>query len=378
MQYRKFKDINLSAIGLGMMRLPVAESGGFGKSGTDIEKTTEMVRYAVENGVNYIDTAFNYMSAESEKVTGIALDGIRDKVYIATKAPTWLFKESSDFDTILAKQLNRLKTDHIDFYLLHSMNKKTWKKTVVDLGIIEKLFQAKKDGKIKYAGFSFHDDYDTFKEIIDTCDWDFCQIQLNYLDTKNQAGIKGLEYAFSKNIPVNIMEPLRGGYLADIPESVKKVFDTSEHKKSPVEWGLDYLWNRKEVCVVLSGMSNIEQVKENIEYASRASIGMIDEKGAVLYDKACNEFGKLHTIPCTGCSYCMPCPKNVAIPYNFNAYNQYKTSHDYAANKRLYDNWVPMFGEKSSACVGCKKCEEICPQHIKISEWMPKITELFK
>lgn len=377
MQYRKFKDAELSAIGFGMMRLPKAENEGFGKSGTDVEKTIEMVRYAVEHGVNYIDTAFNYMSAESEKITGIALEGIRDKVYIATKAPTWLFKESSDFDAILEKQLGRLKTDHIDFYLLHSMNKKTWKNTVVDLGILDKLLQAKKDGKVKYIGFSFHDDYNTFKEIIDACDWDFCQIQLNYIDTENQAGLKGLKYAYSKNIPVMIMEPLKGGYLADVPESVKNVFN-AENKKTPVEWAFDYLWNKKEICVVLSGMSALEQVQENIEYASRSSIGMLDKNDTAVYEKACNEFNKLHTIPCTGCSYCMPCPKNVAIPYNFTAYNQYETNHNFDANKRLYDNWVPMFGEKSSACVGCKKCEDICPQHIKISEWMPKITELFK
>lgn len=374
MQYREFgkTGVKVSPIGFGMMRLPADTEGN-----VDEERAIKMLRSAIDNGLNYVDTAFNYHGGNSEKITGKALlDGYRDKVYLATKAPAWMFKSGDDFDTILDKQLERLQTDHIDFYLLHAMNAIAFEKKVLRYGVMERLEAARAAGKIKYVGFSFHDKIDVFKNICDAYNWDFCQIQLNYIDTKYQAGIEGLKYAASKGMGVSIMEPLRGGYLANVPAAVKDIFDKTN--KTPVEWGLDYLWNMPEVSIVLSGMSDEEQIAQNLEYASRSSAGMFTKEDEEVIEKVQGVFASYDTVPCTGCSYCLPCPKGVGIPYNFVVYNNYKTGSPFEEEKKRYNEWVPMFGQKASACVACHKCEEICPQHINIVERLKKVAETFE
>lgn len=374
MQYRDFgrTGAKVSPIGFGMMRLPLNADGSVNE-----DEAVKLLRSAIDGGLNYVDTAFNYHGGNSEKITGKALqDGYREKVYLATKAPAWMFKSGEDFDTILEKQLTRLQTDHIDMYMLHAMNAIAFEKKVMRYGVLERLIKAREDGKIKYIGFSFHDKLDVFKNICDSFDWDFCQIQLNYIDTEYQAGIEGLKYAASKGMAVSIMESLRGGYLANVPEAVKKVFD--ETGKSPVEWGLDYLWNMPEVSVVLSGMGTPEQAEQNLRYAENSYIGMLDNGGLDVIKKAQDIFASYDTIPCTGCSYCLPCPKSVGIPYNFVVYNNYKTGGSFEAEKKRYNEWIPMFGQKASGCIGCRKCEEICPQHIKISERLKDVAAVFE
>lgn len=374
MQYRDFgkTGVKVSPIGFGMMRLPADNEGN-----VDEQQAIKILRTAIDNGLNYVDTAFNYHGGNSENITGKALlDGYRDKVYLATKAPTWMFKGPDDFDEILDKQLNRLQTDHIDMYLLHTMNAISFEKKVLRYGVLDKLKAAREAGKIKYIGFSFHDKLDVFKNICDSFDWDFCQIQLNYLDTKYQAGLEGLKYAADKGFAVSIMEPLRGGFLANVPAPVKAIFD--EKGKSAVEWGLDYLWNMPEVSIVLSGMSTEEQVLQNIEYASRSSAGMLGEEGMNTIKKAQEIFASYDTIPCTGCSYCLPCPKGVGIPYNFVVYNNFQINEDLELETGKYNNWVTMYGKKASECVGCHACENICPQHLNVVECLKKVSETFE
>lgn len=385
MQYRKLGRIKepVSAIGLGMMRVPLLDgSEGFNgaKAGQiDRPAALRILREAVDLGINYIDTAYNYLSGESEVITGEALkEGYRDKVILVSKAPTWLFKSSDDFDKYLHEQLRRLGTNHIDLYLLHSMTKVTWPKTVLRYDIPKKLEEAKAAGKIRYIGFSFHDTLDQFRSIIDYYDnWDTCQIQLNYMDTNYQAGIAGLEYAASKGLGVSIMEPLRGGYLARLPQDANQIFCNANPNRPPAEWAFDFLWDRPEVGVVLSGMTSIQQVKENVSFAERSRTGMLSEQEKTVYRDVLDCLKQYDLIPCTGCNYCMNCPKRVAIPVNFALYNQYKTTGDLKAAKRLYNVHVPMFGAKAEACVGCKQCEEICPQHIEISRYMPAVAKLF-
>ncbi len=374
MQYRDFgkTGVKVSPIGFGMMRLPADNEGN-----VDEAQAIKILRTAIDNGLNYVDTAYNYHGGNSESITGKALlDGYRDKVYLATKAPTWLFKSAEDFDRILDEQLSRLQTDHIDMYLLHTMNAISFEKKVLRYGVLDKLKEARAAGKIKYIGFSFHDKLDVFKNICDSFDWDFCQIQLNYLDTKYQAGLEGLKYAADKGFAVSIMEPLRGGFLANVPAPVKALFD--EKGKAAVEWGFDYLWNMPEVSIVLSGMGTEEQVLQNIEYASRSSVGMLGEDGIKTIEKAQEIFASYDTISCTGCSYCLPCPKGVAIPYNFVVYNNYQMNDDFELEKGKYNTWVTMFGKQASECVACHACEKICPQHLNIVDNLKKVAETFE
>lgn len=356
--------VRLSPLGFGMMRLP-----------EDEKVVTKMVRDAIDAGVNYIDTAYCYLDGKSESLTGRVLsDGYRDKVYLATKSPVWLIEKETDFDRILNEQLRRLKTEQIDFYLLHSLNKSSWEK-VKKFGLIDKMKAARDEGKICWIGFSFHDTYDLFTEIVDACDeWDFCQIQLNYLDTEYQAGLKGMEYAAEKGLGIIVMEPLRGGYLANVPENIK---DTFGNDKTPVEWAFDYLWDMPEVGTVLSGMSDEMQVSQNIKYAERSDVGMLSDKDKEIISAVQKEFRQIGTVNCTGCSYCNTCPKGIAIPQSFSAYNSALLKDNFPQAKHQYVDWVPRFGALPSECIACRKCEEICPQHLKISELLPKIHRFF-
>lgn len=381
MQYRRFgkTGISVSALGFGILRLPLL-SGAQGVVGSvvDEKETIAMMHYAIDHGLNYIDTAYNYYDGESERIIGRALQGAyREKVYTATKSPVWLLKKEEDFDLLLDEQLARLQDDHIDIYLLHGLNKVLWEKKVLRYNAIERLAAAKAAGKVRYVGFSFHDDLDTFKEIIDYYpDWDLCQIQLNYLDKGYQAGILGLKYAAERDLAVVIMEPMRGGYLAEVPAEVHNIFRSGGAGKHPVEWALDFLWDMPEVSIVLSGMSTMQQVKDDLEYADRSSAGMLSVREKLALWEAKEKFRSYSSIPCTGCAYCAHCPKGVVISYIFNVYNEYCASGDLARARKKYRESVPMFGAPASACIACGKCEEACPQHIKIIEWLSEVNRL--
>lgn len=365
MKYRKFLkgDIDISSLGFGAMRFPVIKDEG----DIDIKKTEEMLDYAIENGLNYIDTAFPYHNGMSEIFLGefFKKRNIREKIFLATKMPVWKIEKYDDFDFYFNVQLDRLKTEYIDFYLLHSLWKGSWEK-VRDLKVIDWLLKKKKEGKIRFIGFSFHDEFEVFKEIIDFYDWDFCQIQLNYMDIDYQAGEKGLSYAYNKGVQVVIMEPLKGGKLANPPENVLNVFKNYKIDRTGVEWALLYLWNKKEVLIILSGMSSIEQVKENIKIASISEIDILNEEELKILKKAREEFLNIKSIDCTNCKYCLPCPYGVNIPKNFEIYNEGVRYNDF--KEASYEYEYLKDEERASNCKECGECEEKCPQNLPIRE----------
>lgn len=342
------------------MRFPLMNEDN---SEIDYEKSTDMVRYAIDNGLNYIDTAYNYHAGSSEKfVAKVLEDGYREKVYLATKNPVWLVEKYEDFEKLLDEQLENLNTDYIDFYLLHSLHKKAWDK-IVKLGVFDFIEEAKAKGKIKYMGFSFHDELSLFKEIIDSYDWDFCQIQLNYMDRQFQAGIAGLEYAASKDISVVIMEPIKGGKLVNSPKEVMKIFDENEIKRSPAAWALKYLYGFEDIAVVLSGMSTMEHVKENIKTASQTS--KLTSKELEIIDRVTEVYRDKIKVDCTSCRYCIPCPTNVAIPDIFQQYNDIYVYNRLEYSQSNYKHLIE--NEKdASQCIECGECQAICPQGLEI------------
>ncbi|WP_438444985.1 aldo/keto reductase [Gorillibacterium sp. sgz5001074] len=375
MQYRTFGKTgeSVSVLGFGCMRLPVV--GGVA-SQIDDAKAIPMLRHAIDSGVNYVDTAYPYhgegfgKAGFSEPFVGRALrDGYREKVFLATKLPSWLVETREDMDRLLNEQLQRLETDRIDFYLVHALNAGTWSK-LVSLGIGKFLDSALKDGRIRYAGFSFHDDLPVFKEIVDAYDWSFCQIQYNYLDEYFQAGKEGMEYAAARGLGISIMEPLRGGRLVnDLPEGVRKAFEGASQRRTPAEWALRWVWNHPEAHVTLSGMGTMEQVEENMRTAAEAAAGSMTAKELDVVAQARDVF-RWTKVSCTGCEYCMPCPVGVDIPANFKFYNEYYfLSNDNQRNglKKVYDTKIPA-DARASSCVECGTCEEHCPQHIAIPQ----------
>ena len=374
MQYRRFGhlDFEVSALGFGCMRLPTT-----GKPGKiDEPAAVEMIRWAVDHGVNYIDTAYPYHGGNSERLLGAALeDGYRDKVALATKMPIWMVEKADDFDRFFDEQCERLRTERIDFYLLHNLQAPTWPK-IRDLGAIAWLEKARADGRIGPVGFSFHDRADVLKEILDYYSgWSLCQIQYNFVNEDVQAGTPGLEYAAGKGLAVVIMEPLFGGTLAAPPEPVQKIWDEAPGRPSPVDMALRWLWNKPEVSVVLSGMTTLEHVKQNVASACASGVGTMTEAELQLIARARDAYGALNPIPCTGCGYCMPCPNGVAIPDNFQLYNNavvFKGSSR-QLNRNLYND-MPA-GKRAEACIQCGECEEKCPQKIAIGEWMPRVHE---
>ena len=326
----------LSILGYGCMRFPQ-------KNGRiDYKYTKELLVDAMESGINYLDTAWGYHNGQSEEVVGKILEetGSRDRVRIATKLPHWLASSREDMDGYLDKQLKRLRTGHIDYYLIHDLTRGGWEK-IKTMGFADFLDKAKKDGRITYAGFSFHDDIETFKEIVDGYDWDFCQIQYNLIDTTNQAGTEGLEYAASKNLAVMIMEPLRGGNLARI---------------QPAEWALRWLWNRPEVTVVLSGMTETDQLDENLRIAEEGLPGSLTEEELELAKRAGEKYMEIMKVGCTGCSYCMPCPFGVNIPACFEIYNSYHMFDDKRHEKFMYMSRLGGLLNKKSAASLCRNC----------------------
>jgi predicted aldo/keto reductase-like oxidoreductase len=368
----------LSILGFGAMRLPEKDGA------IDKGKANDLLRHAIDNGINYIDTSWTYHKEQSETFLGNALaDGYREKVRIATKMPHWLVKNRQDMDRFLEIQLKKLRTDHIDYYLIHALTKGGWEK-IKEIGVLEFLDTAKKDGRIRNAGFSFHDNTEVFKEIVDSYNWDICQIQYNFLDENSQAGTKGLEYAAEKGIAVIVMEPLRGGNLArNIPSEVSKVWNESDVKRTPAEWGLRWVWNHPEVTVVLSGMNEISQVDENIRTAYKAYPNSLAETELEKVQKAAEKYRELMLIPCTGCRYCMPCPAGVDIPGCFELYNSsniFKGRGEYDAQYMYLIHHMGVLGNRTSAslCIECERCKAHCPQQIGIPERMKDIEAQFE
>lgn len=363
MKYRNDKYGNkVSILGYGCMR--------FTSKGTklDLEKAEKEILTAYEAGVNYYDTAYIYKGSEALLGEVLEKNNIRDKVNIATKLPHYMIKTNESLDKIFNEELKRLRTDYIDYYLMHMLTDvKSWER-LKELGIEDWIKEKKENGKIKQIGFSYHGNSDMFCKIIDSYNWDFCMIQYNYLDEHAQAGRTGLHYAASKGIPVIIMEPLRGGRLVNnLPEKAKKLFDKYEIKRTPAEWAFRWLWNQKEIMCVLSGMNSVEMVKENTKNASTAEIGEFTEKDKELLKGVVNEINAKIKVPCTGCRYCMPCPNSVDIPGTFSAYNKYYTDGKFVALKE-YAMCTTMRKDSTSAanCIDCGKCELHCPQNIEI------------
>jgi predicted aldo/keto reductase-like oxidoreductase len=380
--YRKFGKTNemVSALGFGCMRLPII---GNDPTNIDEEKAINMIRYAIDAGVNYVDTAYPYHGTgfthggASELFVAKALkDGYRQRVKLATKLPSWLIKTRADMDKYLNEQLERLETDTVDFYLVHSLNENVWP-VLKENGITEFLEQAIKDGRIKYAGFSFHDQIGLFKEIVDYYDWSFCQIQYNYLDEKYQAGTEGLVYAAKKGLGITIMEPLRGGNIVNLPQEAKDMIDQADVKRTPAEWGLRWVWNRPEVSVVLSGMTTMDQVTENIKVAQEAEVNSLTWKELQIIEQIKNLFEQRIKVNCTGCSYCMPCPAGINIPGCFSTYNDHWVFDATTAAKKMYEIRSKL-SAPASKCVECGKCESHCPQGIPIREELKNVKELFE
>ena len=360
----------MSILGFGTMRLPFKGD----VKNIDEKQATGMLHHAIDHGVNYIDTAYGYHGGQNEGFVGRALGGgYRERVKLATKMPSWLVNDPADFDRFLSQQLERLQTEHIEFYLLHNLNREHWKKMKQfdAIGWGQRAIQA---GKIGQLGFSFHDEFDVFKEIVDAWDWPFCQIQYNYMDVRNQAGTKGLKYAASKGMAVVVMEPILGGKLAGPPPAIQRVFKRAHSKRSAVDWALQWVWNQPEVTLVLSGMSSFQQVVENLQSADSAGIGALEEQELQLIREVRSRYRKLAPIPCTRCGYCMPCPNGVDIPQNLTLYNEGLMFGRPDLARRQYG----FVAEKarSTACTQCRECEPKCPQSIPISEWMPSVSEV--
>ena len=378
MQYRPFGRLGFkaSALGFGCMRLPTL-GGDYAKVNEPL--AIEMLRYAIDHGVNYVDSAHVYHGGNSERVLGKALrDGYREKVRIATKLPSWAVKEPKDFDRLLDEQLERLQVKKIDFYLLHNMQTTLWAK-VRDLGALAWLDQIKTDGRVGEVGFSFHDSYERFTEIIQAYDgWAMCQIQYNYMNENVQAGTQGLEFAARKGLAVVVMEPILGGCLAKATESVQKIFDAAPTRRTPADWALQWVWNKPEVAVVLSGMSAMEHVVENVESACRSRVGGLTPEELRIVARVREAYESQRIIPCTQCGYCMPCPNGVNIQRNIQLYSDALVfkGNQLTLNRNIYRGMPEK--ARAGACLACHKCEEKCPQQIKITDWMPKIDAQFR
>lgn len=363
MQYRKMKDgTEVSILGYGCMRF-TSSAGRI-----NLEKAEKEVMLAIENGVNYFDTAYIYSGSEEALGTILERNRCREKVQIATKLPYYLLKNASSVEKLFQEQLKCLRTDHIDFYLMHMLfDVEVWNH-LRSIGIEEWIAEKKKAGTIRNIGFSFHGDTDTFKALIDAYDWDFCQIQYNYLDEHTQAGRAGLLYAAEKNIPVIIMEPLRGGKLVDgLPEDAKKAIATYPLKRTPAQWAFHWLWDQPQVTCVLSGMNSTQMVAENIASADEAGIGAFTKADHHLIDILRQKINQTLKVRCTGCGYCMPCPHGVDIPTAFRCYNQTATQKKFGAVLEYAQ--VTSLKKDSSAmtqCTKCGACEQHCPQHIEI------------
>jgi len=375
MQYRKDRYGNdISILGLGCMRFTT--SGGH----IDLDKASVEIRAAIEGGINYFDTAYIYPG--SEAAVGQILEQLhmRDRVRIATKLPHYLLKKTEDFDKYFEEQLSRLRTDHVEYYLMHMLtDADTWKR-LCDMGIREWIREKKESGRIGQIGFSYHGGTEPFQKLLDAYDWDFCQIQYNYQDEHSQAGVKGLKYAASKGIPVIIMEPLRGGRLANkLPQQALKILEDFPVSRTPAAWAFRWLWNQPEVTCVLSGMNSMEMLQENLQEADSMTVGSLTEEEFQVYKKVVNAINVNIKVPCTGCRYCMPCPKGVDIPGCFSAYNNMSSGglyiglREYMMCTVLRKNYTGV-----ANCVQCGKCEQHCPQGIQIRKELKAVGRRFE
>jgi len=356
------------------MRLPMVDNK------IDEKRAIAQIRQAIDDGINYLDTAWPYHDGQSEPVLGKALrDGYREKVKVATKLPTWLVKSREDMDTFLNAQLERLGTDHIDYYLIHALSGPSWE-TIKQLGVEDFLDTARKDGRIINPGFSFHGLQEDFQPIVDGYPWVFCQIQYNLLDTDFQAGTKGLQYAASQGLGVVIMEPLRGGNLGlpMAPPAIAEIWARAETKRTPVEWALRWVWNHPGVTVILSGMNNEAHIRENLTIADQAEPNSLTGKELSLITQVAATYRELMQVGCTGCGYCLPCPAGVQIPTCFDWFNKMHMFGNVQEAKRLYDTFAK--GEVlqresglASQCVECGLCLEKCPQQIEIPEMLKRV-----
>ena len=375
MQYRTFgsKGWKVSALGFGCMRLPHLEGEG---QKLDEPQALEMVRWAIDHGVNFIDTAYVYNDGGCERFLGRALqDGYREKVILSTKLPPWPIQATEDFDVYLDEELDRLQTDHVDVYIMHSLQQSTWHK-LRDLNLLDWAEGALQDGRIRGLGFSFHDRYEVFQEIVDAYDrWTVAMFQYNYMRIHDEAGERGLKYAASKGLAPVVLGPVMGGRLVDAPEEVQRVWDSSPRKRTPVDWALQWLWNQPEVSVVLSGMSTMEQVVQNVRSAETAGVNTLTEDDLEIVARVRELYLARRPIPCTMCEKCMPCPEGVNIPLNLQMYNEglmYSTLR------------FPMWGydllganQRAAVCNQCGKCEALCPEGIPIGRWMIEIDNVF-
>ena len=374
MQYRTFKklDREVSLLGMGAMRLPETEDGQINEP-----EAVDIIRSAIDAGINYVDTAFGYHNGKSEGLVGKALrDGYREKVLLADKMPIWLAKDEEHMKEMFQTQLERLDTDYIDMYLVHSVNKPNWKR-IKKLNLMPFLEEMKAAGKIKHIGFSFHDSYELFEEVLDSYPWEFCQIQLNYMDKDIQAGVKGLKLAAEKGLSVIIMEPLKGGKLTTgIPPTVQELWNNAPVKRTPAEWGFKWLANMPEVTLILSGMSSREQLQQNIATVSAADLNVLSDEERELIDKVSDEYNRLIKYSCTGCEYCLPCPQKLKIPDLIDTLNEWNIYGQNPATKMEYIEWVPE-GRHASDCISCKACEKKCPQGLPIAQIMKETSEIF-
>jgi predicted aldo/keto reductase-like oxidoreductase len=382
MQYRKMGSLDweVSALGFGCMRLPRRR---IVRMRADTKESISIIRHGIDLGINYVDTAWPYHLGDSERILGQALkDGYREKVRLVTKLFMPLVRKPENFDRFLNSQLEKLRTDYLDIYLFHSVNASVFEK-IKRLGLIEKMEEARKQGKIRHIGFSFHDTFPVFKEIIDYYHWDMAQIQYNYMDTGIQATTRGLQYAHDKGIAVVIMEPVKGGMLANPPAEALDIMKSSGFDRTPVDWALQFLWNLPEVSLVLSGMSDRQQVDENCASADRSGIGSLSPEEEEVIARLIEVYRSKILVPCTACEYCMPCPSGVNIPKNFSTLNYFSrdpsrvyrwmTKRGY---KRLADSQEKVDKDNpngnASLCVNCGTCLEKCPQQINIPEELVK------
>ncbi len=361
----------ISILGFGCMRLAQKDRR------IDEERATRQLRDAIDRGVNYVDTAWPYHGGESEAFLGRALaDGYRERVRLATKLPTWLVRKPEDLDRYLDAQLERLKTSCIDYYLLHSLSGYSWPK-LKEFGVHDFLQRAKEAGKIRYIGFSCHAALQDFKSIVDDYPWEFCQIQYNYLDTEHQAGTAGLKYAAEKGLGVVVMQPIRGGTLVSTPPELQAIWDDAPTKRTAAEWALRWVWNHPEVTVVLSGMNDEAQVEENLAIAEEGRANSLTGGELALIGRVADGYRRLLKVGCTGCGYCLPCPKGVGIAGCFDAYNRlylYKNAQE--AKFRYVISLAGLItGERgyASQCEQCGDCVDKCPQDLDIPQLLEQV-----